>query len=52
MNVSTVVVTSYTWVRIRKNKRKTKKEMNDGILEVIKERLSNEVTEERGSFSL
>jgi hypothetical protein len=38
-------------VHIRKNKRETKKEMNDGILEVIKERLSNERTEERGLFS-
>jgi hypothetical protein len=51
MNANTARVTSNTWVHVRKNKRETKKEMNDGTPEVIKERLSNEGTEERSLFS-
>jgi hypothetical protein len=38
-------------VDITKNKRETKEEMNSGIPEVIKERISNERTDERGLFS-
>jgi hypothetical protein len=39
MNESTTQATFNSWVDIRKNKMETKKEMNDGMPEVIKQRL-------------
>jgi hypothetical protein len=51
MNAITAGTTSNSWVHIGKNNKETKKEMDDGIPEIIRERLSNERTEGKKNCS-